>query len=87
LLASVPTGIALDAINGLREAELSIEVEEEFFVTYRVKCVQMTERIQATCLIEKAVGHHAVYATVDTFIEHFAGKSQSELANTERAGF
>ena len=61
LFAGIPPGVALDQADGFGIIGLSLEIIEQFFITYGIQGIQMTQRPQPPGFIFQSFLQHQVY--------------------------
>ena len=66
---------------------LSLEIIEQFFITYGIQGIQMTQRPQPPGFIFQSFLQHQVYPPVDPGIQLFSFAVQADTNNTESPVF
>lgn len=87
LFAGIPPGVALDQADGFGIIGLSLEIIEQFFITYGIQGIQMTQRPQPPGFIFQSFLQHQVYPPVDPGIQLFSFAVQADTDNTESPVF
>ncbi len=87
LFAGIPPGVALDQADGFGIIGLSLEIIEQFFITYGIQGIQMTQRPQPPAFILHPFLQHQDYQPVDPSIHLFSIASHPDTDNTESPVF
>ena len=72
LFATVSSGVALNACDGIFQRAKSVEIFKEFLVAHRVERILCTERIDVQHFFHPSLVDHLQHALVDTVIQFIA---------------
>ena len=87
LLAGIASGVSLDALHGFFQRPASVQIVEQFFVSYRVQCVDGALVVKSANFVQQSVFHHFIHSLIDALIQFFAVAVQTNLNNVERSFF
>lgn len=65
----VPPAVPLDLFDGLVQADVSVEVVEEFRVAHALKCLFFAMRQKRPYFLFESFFHHAVHSLIDPSVE------------------